>query len=68
VNISDPFFAESGNTGSRRVMLNHHLRFSLPPTIPAGVYAVRLGIFNVYTGEKVGEELILGELVVTGIN
>ena len=68
VNISDPFFAESGNTGSRRVMLNHHIRFSLPPTIPAGVYAVRLGIFNVYTGEKVGEELILGELVVTGIN
>jgi hypothetical protein len=63
-NFTDPFFEESGNTGSRRVMLNHHIRFSLPSTIPRGRYAVRYGIFNLYTGELAGDTLVLGEIQV----
>jgi len=64
VNYSDPFFAESGNTGSRRVMLNHHIRFALPPDIPAGSYDVRFGIFDVYSGQPVGNEVVLGNILV----
>ena len=63
-NYADPFFEESGNTGSRRVMLNHHLRVALPPEIPAGSYDVRFGIFNVYTGKSVGDGIVLGEILV----
>lgn len=63
VNITDPFFAESGNTGSRRVMLNHHIRFSLPPDIPPGTYDVRYGIYNQSTGERLGE-VVLGGVTV----
>jgi hypothetical protein len=66
-NITDPFFAESGNTGSRRVMLNQHIRFSLPPDIPSGVYHVRFGIFDIYTGTPVREALTLGEIRVEDI-
>ena len=64
VNYTDPFFEESGNTGSRRVMLNHHLRFALPPDIPTGSYDIRFGIFDVYSGNRLGDEIMLGEVLV----
>ncbi len=63
-NYSDPFFAESGNTGSRRVMLDHHIRFTLPSTIPDGTYDLRYGIFNQSTGATVGDPVLLGTITV----
>jgi len=65
---TDPFVEESGNTGSRRVMLNHHARMALPPDIPPGSYDVLYGIYNVYTGERLpsseGDILKLGTIQV----
>jgi hypothetical protein len=63
-NVTDAFFEESGNTGARRVMLNHHIRFSLPPEIPPGAYDVTYGIFNLYSGERLGDSLLLGTITV----
>ncbi len=64
VNYTDPFIEESGNTGSRRVILNHHIRFALSPKIPAGSYDVRFGVYNIYSGERKGDEIILGTLLI----
>jgi hypothetical protein len=62
VNISVPFFEESGNTGARRLMLNQHIRFALPESIPVGSYDVRFGLFNFQTGQAIGNVVIIGQI------
>lgn len=66
VNIADAFVEESGNTGSRRIILNHRIRVPLPIDIPAGTYDVLYGINQVYTGERLlwfgGDLLTLGQV------
>jgi hypothetical protein len=68
VDTSEPFIEESGHTGSRNVLLNHHFRVWLPLEIPPGSYDVVFGSFNVYTGERLhwsgGDHLILGQIQV----
>jgi hypothetical protein len=68
VNYNASFTLESGNFGPREFVLNQHHRFALPADTAPGTYDVRLGIYNVMTGERLrywgGDILTLGQIQV----
>lgn len=67
-NFGAAFVEEGGNLGPRRLLLNRHFRYNLPPDTPSGRYDVVVGFFNYYTGERLswygGDALVIGQIEV----
>jgi hypothetical protein len=49
-----PFIEEMAVFGPRRFVTNQHYRFNLPPQTQPGVYDLLFGIYDVYSGQRLG--------------